>query len=248
MIECESKLPAWLDFLAYQSPKNCTEEIKEVIEVKTIAELSALADEKIFKDFSCLVDPKAWEQVNFRVVWKGLQIKLLPPLVHWGKVAHGKLQIKLYDQKTAQFQGYLNANVYPQFQKIKFSGMQKSDFATQKQVGEMLLRTYLEVVKQFSCDGASINYFETDAQTKLDVAYLLKKVGFESKRQSPWNKFEIYKKEGQWYYYTTSTNKHKGKTAGNYTRLDIYPDASFEHKATVFIGAQVKYVLSSDHI
>ena len=63
--------------------------------------------------------------------------------------------------------------------------MQKSDFATQKQVGETLLRTYLEVVKQFSCDGASINYFETDAQTKLDVAYLLKKVGFEAKRQSP---------------------------------------------------------------
>lgn len=247
-MESELKLTAWLGFPAYQSPKSSIEDIKEVIEVKTIAELSALADEKIFKDFSCLIDPKSWEGVNFRIMWKGLQIRLLLPLVRWEKVSHGKLQIKLYDQKTAQFQGYLNANVYPQSKKIKFSGMQKSDFATQKQVGETLLRTYLEVVKQFSCDGASINYFETDAQTKLDVAYLLKKVGFESKRQSPWNKFEIYKKEGQWYYYTTSTNKHKGKTAGNYTRLDIYPDASFEHKATVFIGAQVKYVLSSDHI
>ena len=247
-MESELKLTAWLGFPAYQSPKSSTEDLKEVIEVKTIAELSALADEKIFKDFSCLIDPKSWEGVNFRIVWKGLQIRLLLPFVRWEKVSHGKLQIKLYDQKTAQFQGYLNANVYPQSKKIKFSGMQKSDFATQKQVGETLLRTYLEVVKQFSCDGASINYFETDAQTKLDVAYLLTKVGFESKRQSLWNKFEIYKKEGQWYYYTISPNKHKGKTAGNYTRLDTYPDPSFEHKATVFIGGKVKYTFPSNRI
>ena len=63
--------------------------------------------------------------------------------------------------------------------------MQKSDSATQKQIGERLLRTYLKVAQQFSCDGTPINYFETDAQTKLDVAYLLTKVGFEPKRQSP---------------------------------------------------------------
>lgn len=237
-----SKLPA------YQDPKNCIEELKEVIAAKTIPELSALADERVFNDFSCLVDPKAWEQVNFRIAWKGLQIKLLPPLVHWGKVAHGKLQIKLYDQKTAQFQGYLNANLYPQSQKIKFSGMQKSNSATQKQIGERLLKTYLEVAQQFSCDGAPINYFETDAQTKLDVAYLLTKVGFQSQRQSLWNRFEIYRKDGQWYYYTTSTNKHKGKTAGKYKRLTTYPDASFEHKATVFIGGKVKYCFSVDKV
>lgn len=247
-MESELKLTDWLDFPVYQSPKSSTEEIKEVIEIKKIAELSALADEKIFKDFSCLIDPKSWEGVNFKIVWKGLQIKLLTPLVRWGKVSHGKLQIKLYDQKTAQFQGYLNANVYPQSQKIKFSGMQKSNSTTQKQVGERLLRTYLEVAQQFSCDGAPINYFETDAQTKLDVAYLLTKVGFETKRQSPWNQFEIYKKEGQWYYYTISPNKHKGKTAENYTRLDTYPDASFEHKATVFVGGKVKYTFPSNRI
>lgn len=244
-----------VDTIEHKKLSDITSEIKEssnteisnviefrdyLLEINSIWDLSQV---DFFQDLSILSDSEEWKNRAIRIQDQNLQIKLLNPEIKNGKVRMGKMQIKIYDTKNKIWVGFLNANIHPQSNKIKFSGMKKYDWVWEMWVGRKLLKNYLKIVKCFSSSNWKVDYSETTWQTKLDVAYILTKFWFQSKIQSDGNRFLLYKKDNKRYYYTLSTNKPRWESADKYSKLKDIPDTSFKYLWEVYIWWQTRYRL-----
>ncbi len=217
-----------------------------IIEDNTLtSSFNTLENNEFFKDFGKLVYPNNWNK-SISIKWNSnIKIKLMKPHIEKDKVSVWKLQIWIYSNEDLL--AYLNANIYPQSWRIRFSWIRKqSDKITL--AGNKLLSLYKNITQIFNKNNEWINILETEWQRKLDVVFLLSKNWFVAKNKSKSSEFKLYRCKDKWYYFTTSKNTHKWDNAKKFTRLyeDPVNNGNFKFIWNYYIGPKVRYILNNE--